>query len=101
MKKPKKKYQVYTSYYFINGDYPWESHQDKWSYEGETWAVSEKQAINNIRHRVYGDNHSQYKPWDIGTYGDYSTSLDWMAVESDKPLYPEELEELSIAWRGL
>ena len=29
-------------------------------YMGETWAVSEKQAINNVRHNTRGDFESQY-----------------------------------------
>lgn len=30
-----------------------------WDYVGDTWAVSEKQAINNVRHREHGDYRSQ------------------------------------------
>ena len=31
------------------------------NFEASTWAVSEKQAINNVRHNNYGDEHSQHK----------------------------------------
>lgn len=99
MKQPKKKYQVYSSYSFMSEFYE-DCHQDEWIHEGETWAVSAKQAINNVRHRNYGDKHSQYGAWDVGTYGDYATALTWIAIESDVPLYPEELKEMSIAWSG-
>ena len=81
MSKPKLPYQVYTSYCFVNGDYPEDSHQDEWRHEGETWAVSEKQAINNVRHRNYGDNYSQYGAW-----------LDWIAIQSNGPLSPIEID---------
>lgn len=42
MKKPKKIYRVYRL----------------GAYVGSTLAVSEKQAINNIRHRIEGDYYS-------------------------------------------
>ena len=44
MRKPRKTYLVYR-----NG-----------VYMGQTWAVSEKQAINNVRHNTYGNYESQY-----------------------------------------
>lgn len=44
MKRPRITYDVY-----VNGHYV-----------GETFAVSEKQAINNVRHRARGDFESQY-----------------------------------------
>ena len=44
MKKPRATFLVYR-----NG-----------VYMGQTWAVSEKQAINNVRHNTCGDFESQY-----------------------------------------
>ena len=51
MAKPKRKYQVYTAYYFFSEEYE-DCHVDKWTHEGSTWAVSEKQAVNNIHFRT-------------------------------------------------
>lgn len=44
MKKPRRTYVVYMNGHRI----------------GETFAVSEKQAINNVRHNYCGDYESQY-----------------------------------------
>lgn len=44
MRKPRRTYEVY-----LNGEY-----------KGQTWAVSEAQAINNVRHNTCGDYESQY-----------------------------------------
>lgn len=52
---------------------------------GETWAVSEAQAINNVRHRAYGDV-SQYLPIDVR--GHYAVVWDWFAVEAEKTRLP-------------
>ena len=56
MRKPRITYKVYMNGRFI----------------GETFAVSEKQAINNVRHNYRGDFESQY-------------DNDWEA----EPKYPE------------
>lgn len=61
---PKKKYRYFV---FASSDYDFDPSSE--NFEGSTWAVSEKQAINNIRHNNYGDNTSQYK-------GDYY----WKAI---------------------
>ena len=51
--------------------------ESDYRFAGETWAVSEKQAINNVRHRLYGDI-SQYLPhYDNGYYVE---QLEWKAV---------------------
>lgn len=66
MAKPKRKYLVYSQFYCLTdlGEYG----ASPWTLEGTTWAVSEKQAINNIRHRNYGDYYSsQYKPTAMGS----------------------------------
>ena len=65
----RRKYKVYSQHYFIT-DYPekWGTKNDNgidvddWVLEGETWAVSEKQAINNVRFRNRGEKSSQYAP---------------------------------------
>ena len=92
MAKPKVKYQVYSSYEFLSDDYE-DCHRDKWTYEGETWAVSEKQAINNIRHRNYGNDFSQYGPMDTGNR--YCNRLYFKAIAHPEPLPPESLGDPS------
>ena len=44
MRKPRHTYEVYRNGVYI----------------GDTWAVSEAQAINNVRHNTRGDYESQY-----------------------------------------
>lgn len=98
MAKPRRKYQVYTAYYFYSEEYE-DCHVDKWTHEGSTWAVSEKQAINNVRHRSYGDyGSSQYKP--LNCEGSYENGLMWLAIASDFPLSEEELKKYDRSWRG-
>lgn len=53
LKRKKNKYYVFAS---CNPD-----DLSAATFEGTTWAVSEKQAINNVRHNNYGDKTSQYK----------------------------------------
>lgn len=74
MKQPKHKFNVFSQHYVEHED-PEYSHKGDWKKVGETWAVSEKQAINNVRHRKRGDYYSsQYKPnyvsgrWAEGEY---------------------------------
>ena len=43
---------------------------------GETWAVSEAQAINNVRYRTAG-NTSQYLPYI--TSGHWEKGIEWEA----------------------
>lgn len=46
----------------------------------ETFAVSEEQAVNNVRHRLFGDcGTSQYKPVSVSGYED--VWLDYEARE--------------------
>ena len=60
--------------------------ESDWHFAGETWAVSEKQAINNIRHRVFGDyNSSQYK-YDY-VCGDGAMWKEWKAVKKQNSYY--------------
>lgn len=80
MGNPRELYKVYSRYYFNSEDY---SREGKWKFEGKTFAVSEKQAINNVRHRKYGDyGSSQYKP--IATSGHWENGLEWSAVREAK-----------------
>ena len=46
----------------------------------QTYAVSDKQAINNVRHRFLGDMYSQYKPVDIS--GHYDVWYEYKVRES-------------------
>lgn len=62
MKQKKHKFNVFSQHY-VEHENPECSYRGKWNMVGETWAVSEKQAINNVRHRKRGDYYSsQYKP---------------------------------------
>lgn len=76
MAKTKRKYKVFSQYYFESEDH---SRTDTWKFVSETWAVSEAQAINNVRHRTMGDyGTSQYKPIAVG--GHWENGLNWKAV---------------------
>ena len=80
MKKPKLKFIVYSQYY-METEFPDEDFTDDWKFEGETWAVSEKQAINNVRHRKYGDyGTSQYKPATTSCH--WENGLKWKATQA-------------------
>ena len=81
MKKEKVKWLVYSRYYQLTEDI--ESNIiDDWTLVGTTYAVSEKQAINNVRHRMMGDyGTSQYKP--IETSGHWECGLDWAAKRGE------------------
>ena len=48
-----------------------------WELVGSTDAVSEKQAINNVRYRTIG-NHSQYMPVVLECH--YAEWLEWKAI---------------------
>ena len=72
----KRKYKVYAQYYFETEDGE-DDFTEFWNYMGETFAVSEKQAINNVRFRNYG-NISQYKP--ITESGHWCNGFNWKAV---------------------
>ena len=75
MAKPKRHYSVYYRLITYNEITNEESVSD-FHFAGETWAVSEKQAINNVRHRNYGDI-SQYLP--IYSSGSYEARYEWKA----------------------
>lgn len=74
MPKPKHKFVVYYQHYFAT-DYPevygTKSDSgydvDEWKIAGSTYAVSEAQAINNVRCRVFGAKSSQYMPSGYGS----------------------------------
>ena len=70
MKKPRRTYIVYR-----NG-----------SLVDETWAVSEKQAINNVRHNAFGDFESQYE------YGvEWFAELKYPPVVRDGSMEPKQM----------
>lgn len=73
--KNKSKYSVYSRY-VMTADEIENCTAHPWEYVGDTYAVSEKQAINNVRHRTIGDL-SQYKP--IATSGHWDSFLEWKA----------------------
>lgn len=77
MKKQKRHYAVYTQY-SMDADEPEDEFEDEWRFAGDTYAVSEAQAINNVRHRTFGD-HSFSLPLAVG--GKWATWLDWKAEE--------------------
>lgn len=64
MKKQKMKFRVFRKHWSMTDDEcPDTLSEGKWENIGETWAVSEKQAVNNVRHRTLGDRYaSQYLP---------------------------------------
>lgn len=66
MRKPKRKYYVYL---IAHGTGCYSS--DK-SYVGSTYAVSEKQAINNVRYRTRDENHPYggASSWAVGDYAE-------------------------------
>ena len=57
---------------------PEENVEWPWAIAGETIAVSEAKAINNVRFRVAGKT-SQYKP--LETSGHYDVFIEWKAEE--------------------
>lgn len=85
MKKRKVKFIVYYQHYFST-DYPeiYGTHSDSgydigdWKEAGSTYAVSEAQAINNVRCRLFGPNSSQYAPTGYGN--SWNEGYNWKAV---------------------
>lgn len=56
----------------------------EWIHEGTTRAASERHAINNVRHRKYGDDGaSQYKP--LVVTGSFALDWEWRAEEDASP----------------
>jgi len=70
----KSKWAVYKRYVFID-DSPYYSHEGVWEYMGETWAVSEQKAINNVRFR--NGYSSQHRPLASGS--SWMEHLEWEA----------------------
>lgn len=64
MKQIKLKYRVYRKRWGMSNDEdPGSLSEGTWEDIGTTYAVSEKQAVNNVRHRTMGDRYSsQYLP---------------------------------------
>jgi hypothetical protein len=75
MAKQKQRYNVYYRLRTYN-EITNEEFISDFAFAGETWAVSERQAINNFRHREYGD-FSQHLP--IYTSGHYDAAYEWKA----------------------
>lgn len=68
MKQKKKHYEVYAADVMYIGTQFSELLNDgnfnSYSLMGETWAVSEDKAINNVKYRKFGKKCSQYDwPW--------------------------------------
>lgn len=76
MKRKKVNYRVYRKYY-LNAENIEDSFEGDWEFAGSTYAVSKKQAINNVRNRTMG-NISQYKPVAVG--GHWENGYYWRAV---------------------
>lgn len=81
--KPKRKrYLVYSRTQFTFHDEIGE--MSGWRFEGETYAASENHAINNVRHRNYGDEYSsQYKPVFVDAVSDTQLDRYWKAEEEE------------------
>ena len=78
MKKAKHKFKVYVQHYYVSDD---DEAVGEWELGGETSAVSHKQAINNIRNRLFGNDYaSQYKPQYAGST--YATGYNYKAVDT-------------------
>lgn len=61
-KKPKQKYAVYyCAKYYVEGTLEDLGHLGmyEWQHIGDTWAVSEQQAINNVRWRLTADEYDR------------------------------------------
>lgn len=60
--KPKQKYAVYyCAAYYVEKTFEDLGHLGlyEWQHIGDTWAVSERQAINNVRHRLTADEYDR------------------------------------------
>ncbi len=75
MKQPKQKYAIYRQF-FLEAEEPENCVDHEKEFMGYTWAASEKQAINNIKHRMMG-NVSQYKP--LAVSGHWAYYCKWTA----------------------
>lgn len=79
MKKSKHKYFVYAIQTVCIEGEPDIVYPKK--YAGTTYAVSETQAINNVKYRVAGAI-SQYLPIQVG--GHYETFVEWEAERAER-----------------
>jgi len=80
MKAKKQKYMCYEKRIFSSEYHPEDNNETEWIFIGETYAVSAKQAINNIKYRKYGEI-SQYLP--VEENGRYSVDICFKAVGED------------------
>lgn len=82
MKQARMKFKVYRRQWEMADDEDASTLQrNGWENIGETWAVSEKQAVNNVRHRTMGDRYaSQYLP--TVECGHYIAGYQYMAVRA-------------------
>lgn len=71
----KKRWRVSRQYY-LDAEEPENCIRGPWEVVGETWAVSEAKAINNVRFRTCG-NVSQYLPRNVS--GHWENGYDWKA----------------------
>jgi hypothetical protein len=76
----KESYAVYARYYF-DSEEPEDCRKGNWKFMGKTSAVSEKQAINNVRFRCMGER-SQYKPIAVSSH--WENGLEWKAIKRKK-----------------
>lgn len=70
----KQKWAVYSRGYLLTEDAE-DNVEHDWTLQGETWAVSEEKAINNVRYRK--GYSSQYMPVAVG--GHWSRFVQWRA----------------------
>ena len=75
MAQLKLKYAVYRQF-ILEAEEPENGVEHDKEFMGYTYAVSEKQAINNIKHRMMG-NVSQYKP--LAVSGHWAYWCKWTA----------------------
>ena len=89
--KVKDKYSVYYRLCVYAED-PENTIVHPWTFGGDTYAVSEAKAINNVRFRIIGEA-SQYLP--IATSGHFDTFMEWKAelFRNTKAVKPK-LQEL-------
>lgn len=74
----KRRFRVFARQW-MEAEEPEDCYEGKWELVGETWAVSEDKAVNNVRFRTLG-KVSQYLP--IATGGHWEKGLDWKAEEA-------------------
>lgn len=74
----KQRWAVYSRHYLLTED-TMDRVEHEWTLQGETWAVSERKAINNVRYR--NGYSSQYKPDAMG--GHWMRLTQWRAERID------------------